>query len=232
MLGARVGRLRLPLGRIRRQRGDDVVDAARDPAAVIAGLEAGRDGVGDDEARHRVGQRALEFVADLDPHPPLLRRDEEKNAVILLGFAELPRTEEFVGVGLDLFAPERGDGRDHQLDAGFCSSSASLRSRSATATGERICASSTTRPVSAGKFAASAAAIHSAAMRAAIGARGQKRGIRALPSEDQNFTFGAACASASAVNGTSGLVERNTVSAQSTVGKVLSEVLKSCTAAM
>ncbi len=56
-------------------------------------------------------------------------------------------------------------------------------------------------------------------------ARGQKRSIRALPSEDQNFTFGAVCASASAVKGTIGFASRNTVCAQIMVGKVLSEVL-------
>ena len=52
------------------------------------------------------------------------------------------------------------------------------------------------------------------------------------PVAGQNFTFGAAWASASAVNGTSGLIERNTVLAQITLGKVRSVVLKSCTAAM
>src|SRR5580658_7368535 len=63
----------------------------------------------------------------------------------------------------------------------FCSRSASLRSRSAAVTGERIFAWSTTLPVSGGKLAAaSAAPTHSAAMRAPIRARGQRRGIRAL----------------------------------------------------
>ena len=119
MLGARVGRFRFPLGRVGDQRGGDVVDAARDAAVEIAGLEARRNGVRDNDARHRVGQRALEAVADLDAHLSLLWRDEEKDAVVLLGFAELPRAEELVGVRLDLLAAERSDGCDHQLDAGL-----------------------------------------------------------------------------------------------------------------
>jgi hypothetical protein len=41
----------LPFRGIRRQYRDDVIDAVRDPAAKIAGLEARRDGVGDDDLR-------------------------------------------------------------------------------------------------------------------------------------------------------------------------------------
>ena len=117
MLGPHVGGFGLPLGGVGRQRRDDVVDAARDAAVEVAGLEARRDRIGDDDARHRVRQRALEAVADLDAHPALLRRDQKKHAVVLLGFAELPGAEERVGVGLDLLAVQRGHGRDDQLDA-------------------------------------------------------------------------------------------------------------------
>src|SRR5208282_1066047 len=64
----------------------------------------------------------------------------------------------------------------------FWSRSASLRSRSALVTGERIFAWSTTRPVSGGKLAAASAALtHSATTRAPIRARGHRRGIRTLP---------------------------------------------------
>ncbi len=119
LLGAHVLGLRLPLGRVGRERGDDVVDAPRHAAVEVAGLEAGRDGVGDDQARDGVGQRALEAVADLDAHPPFLRRDQEQGAVVLLSLAELPETEQLVGVRLDLLAIERRDGRDHELDAGL-----------------------------------------------------------------------------------------------------------------
>ena len=88
-----------------------------DAAVEIARLEAGRDGVGDDDLRGRVGQRALEPVADLDAHAMLFGRDQEQRAVVLLRLAELPGAEELVGVGLDLLAVERGDRRDDQLDA-------------------------------------------------------------------------------------------------------------------
>ena len=74
---------RLPFRGVGRQHGDDVVDAAGDAAGEIAGLEARRDGVGDDHLRQRVGQRALEAVADLDAHPALVRRDQQQDAVVL-----------------------------------------------------------------------------------------------------------------------------------------------------
>ena len=119
MLGAHVGRLRLPFGRVGGQRGDDVVDAARDAAVEIAGLESRRDRVRNDDAGDGVGQRALEAVADLDAHPPLLRRDQKESAVVLFRFAQFPGAEQPVGVGLDLLAVERGHGRDDELNAGL-----------------------------------------------------------------------------------------------------------------
>ena len=109
----------LPFRGIGGQHGDDVVDAARDAAAEVAGLEARRDGVGDDDLRQRVGQRAFEAVADLDPHPPLVRRDQQQHAVVLRLLAELPGAEQLVGVGLDLLALQRADGGDDELDAGL-----------------------------------------------------------------------------------------------------------------
>ena len=109
----------LPFRGVGGQYRDDVIDAARDPAAEIAGLEARRDGVGDDDLRQRVGERSLETVADFDAHLVLVGRDEQKHAVVLRLFAELPGAEEFVGVGLDFLALKRGDRGDDQLDAGL-----------------------------------------------------------------------------------------------------------------
>ena len=109
----------LPLRGIRGQNGDDVVDAAGDAAGEIAGLEARRDGVGDDHLGQRVGQRAFEAIADLDAHPPLVGRDQQQHAVVLGLLAELPGAEQLVGIGLDLLAVERGHGGDHELDAGL-----------------------------------------------------------------------------------------------------------------
>ena len=110
---------RLPFRSVGRQHGDDVVDAARDAAAEIARLEPWRDGVGDDDHRQRVGQRAFEAVADLDPHATLVRRHQQQDAVVLLRLAQLPRAEERVGVGLDLLPFQRADGGDDELDAGL-----------------------------------------------------------------------------------------------------------------
>ena len=107
----------LPFRRIGGQHRDDVVDAARNAAVEIARLEARRDGVGDDDLGGRVGQRSLEPIADLDAHPVFVGRDEKQHAVVLLRFAEPPGAEKLVGVGLDLLAVERGDGRHDELDA-------------------------------------------------------------------------------------------------------------------
>ena len=119
MLGAHVGWLRLPFGRVGGERGDDVVDAAGDAAVEISGLESRRDRVGNDDAGDRVGQRALEAVADLDAHPPLLRRDQKESAVVLFRLAKFPGAEQPIGVRLDLLAVERGHGRHDELDAGL-----------------------------------------------------------------------------------------------------------------
>ena len=118
-LGAHVGRLGLPFGRVGGEGGDDVVDAAGDAAVEIASLESGRDRVGNDDAGDGVGQRALEAVADLDAHPSLVRRDQEENAVVLFRLAQFPGAEELIGVGLDLLAAERGHGRHDQLNPGL-----------------------------------------------------------------------------------------------------------------
>jgi hypothetical protein len=119
MLGAHVGRLRLPFGRVRGQRGDDVVDAAGDAAVEVASLEPRRDRVGNDDAGDRVGQRTLKAVADLDAHPPLFRRDQKERAVVVFRIAQFPGAKQPIGVRLDLLAIERGHGRHDELDSGF-----------------------------------------------------------------------------------------------------------------
>ena len=109
----------LPLRCVRGEDGDDVIDASRDAVAEIAGLEAGRDRVGDNDLCQRIGQRAFETVADLDANPPLLRRDQQQHAVVLCLLAKLPGAEQFVGVGFDLLAFERIDRGNDELDPGF-----------------------------------------------------------------------------------------------------------------
>ena len=44
--------------------------------------------------RQRVGQRAFKPIADLDAHPPLVRRDQQQHAVVLRLLAELPGAEQ------------------------------------------------------------------------------------------------------------------------------------------
>ena len=68
----------LPFRSIGREHRYDVIDAACDPAAKIAGLKARCDSVCDDDLRQRVGQRALKTVPDLDAHPAFVWRDEQQ----------------------------------------------------------------------------------------------------------------------------------------------------------
>ena len=119
MLGAHVGRLRLPFGRIGGQRGDDVVDAAGYAAVEVASLELRRDRIGNDDAGDGVGQRALKAIADLYAHPSLFRRDQKQRAVVVLGVAQFPGAKKPIGVRLDLLAVERGHGRYDKLNAGL-----------------------------------------------------------------------------------------------------------------
>ena len=107
----------LPFRGIGGQHGDDVVDAAGDAAAIVAGLEARRDGVGDDHGGEGIGQRAFQAIAHFDAHPPLLGRHQQQHAVVLVLLAELPEAEQLVGIGLDLLALERAHRGDDELDA-------------------------------------------------------------------------------------------------------------------
>jgi hypothetical protein len=63
----------------------------------------------------QVGQRALQPVADLDAHAPVVAGDEKQDAVILAGLAEAPVAEQAVGIGLDRLATEVGNGGDDDL---------------------------------------------------------------------------------------------------------------------
>ena len=89
------------------------------PPSKSPALKRGVDRIEDDDLGDRVGQRPLEAVADLDAHFVLVGCDEQQHAIVLLLLAELPVAKQRVGVRLDLLAVERGDGRDHELNAGF-----------------------------------------------------------------------------------------------------------------
>ena len=109
----------MPFGSVGRQNSDDVINAARDAAGKISGLEAWRDGVRDDDFRERIGEGPLQPVTHLDANSPLVRRDQEHHAVVLALLAELPATKQLVGVGFNLLAFEGPDGGNDELDAGL-----------------------------------------------------------------------------------------------------------------
>src|SRR3546814_417375 len=97
----------------------DRVDASLDTAGIISGLELRCHHVADDPARQRVGQDRFEPIADRDIHPPLVRRDQEDDAVILPLAADPPGTAELVAIIADVMAFEAADGRDDELVPGL-----------------------------------------------------------------------------------------------------------------
>ena len=109
----------LPLGGVAREDAQDPVDARPDAAGKIPGLELRCHGAGDDHLRQGVRQRALEAVADLDPHLALGGGDEEQDAVVARPGAEAPGAKQAVGKVLDRGALKRGHGGDHDLVGGL-----------------------------------------------------------------------------------------------------------------
>ena len=91
----------LELGRIAGQCERDVVHAVLDAAGVVAGAEARQDRGLDDDLRQRVGQDRLEAAADLDAHLPLVGRDDEQDAIVLLLGADAPMAPELIAEILD-----------------------------------------------------------------------------------------------------------------------------------
>ena len=98
---------------------DDPLDAAFDPRAVVPRFEPQRHRARQNDLRQRVGERSFEAIADFDAHFALVRRDQEKDAIVLFCFAELPRAKQAIGVGFDVQALKRVDRRDNELDARF-----------------------------------------------------------------------------------------------------------------
>ena len=68
----------------------EALDAGRDPTMEIACLEARRDRLVDDAARQGIRDHAFEAIPDLDPHPPIVLRDQEEHAVVHPLAPELP----------------------------------------------------------------------------------------------------------------------------------------------
>ena len=65
--------------------------------------------------RHRVGQLRLEAAADLDAHLAVVGRDDQQNAVVLAGLADLPVAAELIAEVLDRLALQRRQRDDHDL---------------------------------------------------------------------------------------------------------------------
>ena len=139
------------------QHPDDVVDAARDAAGEIVGPEARHDRVLDDAARDRVGQRAFEAIADLDAHLALVRRTISSTPLFLPCWPICQWRPSSIAVVLDRGALQRFQRRPRRSGRWSW-----LRGRRASAVSaarvaaSRMPASSTTRPVSAGKSARNA----------------------------------------------------------------------------
>ena len=91
---------------------EDAADAVANAAGIIAVAESRRELFADDLAGEAVGQHALEAIADLDAHLALVRRDQDQDAVILLGLTDAPLLEQPGRVLLDRHAIERRHGRD------------------------------------------------------------------------------------------------------------------------
>ncbi len=112
----RSGRARLVLAADRAQ---DLVHSRRDSAVHVSLLEAGHDLVADDPRTEHVGQGALQPVAHLDPHLPVVARDEQQHAVVLALLARLQLGGQADAVGLDRLAAQARDGVDHDLVRGL-----------------------------------------------------------------------------------------------------------------
>ena len=231
----------LPFRLIGGQHGDDVVDAAGDAAAVVAGLEARRDGVGDDHGGEGIGQRAFQAIAHFDAHPPFLGRHQQQHAVVLVLLAELPEAEQLVGIGLDLLALERVHRGDDELDARLLLELGELGLQRLARLLRDDVGLVDDAPVSGGKVSASAtpaaraSATQNASNRVIAGSaplRGASLSQQCMSATEwrapsishfPNFTCGGFCASSLAVNSAIGLLPR--IMAQIWPGKVLISVL-------
>jgi hypothetical protein len=64
-------------------------------------------------------QLALKAIANLNAHLVFSGSNKEQYAVVLLGFAKLPVTKEFVNVGLAIASLQRFHSGGDELDAGL-----------------------------------------------------------------------------------------------------------------
>ncbi len=113
---------------IERQLLNEGVGAGFDPAIIVAGLELRHQHVADDLAGQGVGHHGLQPVADLDIDLVLVRRDDQQQAVVLVGLAvrrlfaavlaDAPGAAQLVAIVANIIALQVGDGDHDQLVGG------------------------------------------------------------------------------------------------------------------
>ena len=146
---------------------DDPRRAGEQARAVAAAPELRRHELAAGLAGEAVGDPLLEAVADLDPDPPLLDRDEDQQAVVLALVADAAAVilEQLDGVLADVAV--RLDGRhggdDDDVAAGRLERADRCGRLRARLSGSMTCAKSLTGSVSSGRAAAGAAAAEAGA---------------------------------------------------------------------
>ena len=93
----------------------DRVEAGRDPVGHPALTEARRHLVSEDRAADRVGQGALQAVAHLEAHPPVVQEHQEDHAVVEALLAEPPGLGQPNREVLQALALEGPEDRHHDL---------------------------------------------------------------------------------------------------------------------
>src|SRR5438445_6125315 len=97
----------------------ELVDSRLESPGVISLPEFRDDEVADDAASLGVRDGALQPVADLNAHLPVLDGDHDKNAVIFMALADAPLFEEPDGEVHDRAAAEGGENGNRHLIAGL-----------------------------------------------------------------------------------------------------------------
>ena len=109
----------LHLGRVAGQRERDVAHAVLNAGGKVARAEVRQDRILDDDLRPRVGEDRFEPAPDLDAHLALVRRDDEKHAIVQLLGADAPMAAELIAVVLDGIALQRRERDDDKLVGAF-----------------------------------------------------------------------------------------------------------------
>jgi hypothetical protein len=150
------------------------------PCANFPFAKRRRDVLGDDAPRGDVGKHALEPVADLDPHLPVVLRDQEQRAVVLALAPDLPLLGNADRICLDRFRLRRRHDQHGELIRRLRFQSASFDSSAEASVADRVFVRSVTRAESGGIGSSPSVPVsHVCAKRRARCRRGARR--RATP---------------------------------------------------